>query len=71
MTISQIKQATSETAPYFFAKSSMRFFGQRMSDFRVYKQTDGRYLISANWGGSVKGKTERYFNPINNQLEHL
>jgi len=66
MTIGQIKKLTAETAPYYFSKDTMRFFKQRMSDFKVSKCEDGRYQIQApsNYGTSV-----RYFNPGNNELE--
>jgi hypothetical protein len=72
MTIQEIKRLSSITAPYYFSKSSLKFFGQRMSDFKIKKQTDGRFLISApmrNSEGKVIGKSERYFNPMNNKLE--
>lgn len=66
MTIGQIKKLTAETAPHYFARDTMRFFKQRMSDFKVSKCEDGRYQIQApsNYGTSV-----RYFNPGNNELE--
>ena len=71
MTIYEIKERTKKTAPYFFSKDSMKFFGQTMKSFAVEKQFDGRYRISApsgdNWSGHYL--TVRYFNPINNELE--
>ena len=73
MRISEIKQRTLETSPYFFSRSSMKFFNQTMRDFKVCKQNDGRYLITAPMRdneGKIFGKTERYFNPVNNKLEH-
>ena len=66
MTIGQIKKLTAETAPYYFARVTMRFFKQRMSDFKVSKCEDGRYLIQAP---SKYGTSVRYFNPVNNELE--
>ena len=67
MTIYQIKEKTKETAPYFFSTDTMRFFDQKLSDFKVEKQSDNRYKISAkSFGGN---KTIRYFNPKNNELE--
>ena len=62
---------TSQTAPYFFNTDTMRFFGQTMSKFKVKKQPDGRYLISAPMycSGKKVGQTIRYYNPINNELE--
>ena len=77
MTISEIKRRTSETSPHFFDRKSMKFFGQRMSDFKVSKQDDGKYLISAptyrtdyRTGKRIKGSpTQRLFNPETNELE--
>jgi len=72
MTIYQIKQLTAETAPYYFSKDSMRFFGQTMKSFKVSKCEDGRYQISApmkDSRGVVMGESVRYFNPANNALE--
>ena len=80
LTIYDIKKLTKETAPYFFSRDTMRFFGQIMKDFKVSLLNDGRYKISApakshfpfsqsgdNW--EYKHETIRYFNPKNNQLE--
>ena len=72
MTIYDIKYLTQETAPFYFTRKTMKFFNQTMKDFKVYKQEDGRYLITApmrNYQGKVIGKSERYFNPLNNKLE--
>ena len=72
-TIYEIAELTSKTSPYFFSKKSMKFFGQRMSSFKVYKQDDGRYLITAPMinGGKQVGTTERCFNPKTNELERV
>lgn len=73
MTIYEIKQRTSETSPYYFTPKTLKFFHQTMRSFKVYKQSDGRFLISApmkDYTGKVVGHSERYFNPINNELEH-
>jgi hypothetical protein len=66
MTIGQIKKLTAETEPYYFSRKTMRWWGQRMSDFSVSKCEDGRYLIQAP---SKYGESVRYFNPSNNELE--
>ena len=66
MTISQIKKLTAETEPYYFSRKTMRWWGQKMSDFSVSKCEDGRYLIKAP---SKYGESVRYFNPSNNELE--
>lgn len=72
MTISEIKKLTAETAPYYFDKKTLDFFGQKMKSFKVSKCEDGRYQISAPvktiWGTHV-GTSVRYFNPKSNELE--
>jgi len=71
MTIYEIKRRTEKTSPYFFSTKTMKFFGQTLKDFKVYKQNDGKYLIIAgsgkNWSGSYE--TQRIFNPATNELE--
>ena len=68
MTIYEIKRRTQKTAPYFFSRSTMKFFKQTLKDFRVYKQDNGTYLIMAkSWGGT----TRRIFNPKDNSLNTL
>jgi hypothetical protein len=72
MTIQEIKNRTQETSPYFFTRNTMKFFHQTMRSFRVKKQPDGRYLITApmkDFNGNKVGQTVRYFNPANNELE--
>tara|TARA_R100001039_G_scaffold10623_1_gene5455 strand:+ start:58837 stop:59067 length:231 start_codon:yes stop_codon:yes gene_type:complete len=75
MTIYDIKRLSSETSPHFFTRKSLKFFGQTMKDFKVYKQSDGRYMITApmkntHRNNKVIGQTVRYFNPKNNKLEN-
>lgn len=71
LTIYDIKRLTKETSPEYFTLKTMKFFGQTLKDFRVSKQEDGRYLISAKMkdNGKVVGETKRYFNPTTNKLE--
>ena len=75
MTIEDIKELTAQTAPNFFSTGTLKFFGQTMRSFSVTKQDDGRYLISApsywyiNGKRTLMGMTERYFNPVTNQLD--
>ena len=76
MTIYEIKKRTKKTAPFFFSRNTMRCFGQRLSDFTVEKQSDGRYKISAPsdpffLGSENNHETVRYFNPENNVLENF
>ena len=71
MTIYEIKQRTEKTSPYFFSEETMKFFGQTLKDFKVYKQNDGKYLIIAGSGKNwiTKHTTKRLFNPATNELE--
>ena len=71
LTIYDIKRLTTETAPHFFDKKTMQFFGQTLKDFKVYKQKDGKYLIIASSGTNWQEKhyTKRLFNPLTNELE--
>ena len=73
MTIYDIKRMTEGTSPYFFTRKTLKFFGQTMRMFSVKKQTDGRYYISCpmfdRFTGKQIGMTERYYNPVNNELE--
>ena len=76
MTIYEIKERTQKTAPYFFSPQTMRFFGQTLKSFKVYKQPDGKYLISAPMkdrtnNNKMMGYTERLFNPTTNELEYV
>ena len=79
MTIYEIKTRLEETAPKYFSRETMKFFGQTMKDFRVYKQKDGKFLLTApirqrtRFSGSeiwaTIGQTRRIFNPETNMLE--
>jgi len=79
MTIYEIKTRLEETAPKYFSRETMKFFGQTMKDFRVYKQKDGKFLLTApirqrtRFSGSeiwaTIGQTRRIFNPETNRLE--
>ena len=73
MTIYEIKERTREMAPYFFSRGALKFFGQTLKSFSVYKQKDGKYLITAPSGKNWTGKhlTQRLFNPLENTLEHI
>jgi len=46
-TISEIKRATVKTAPYFFSRDTLRFFGQTMSSFKVKRSPKGNIYIYA------------------------
>ena len=71
MTITEIKQRTQITSPYFFSEQTLKFFGQRLSSFKVVKQSNGKYLITAPsyYKNRLIGYTKRLFNPTTNELE--
>jgi len=71
MTIYEIKERTQKTEPYFFSKDTMKFVGQTLKEFKVYKTKNGRFKIVAKSGNSwdYKHETIRYYNPDNNKLE--
>lgn len=72
-TISDVKYYTEETAPHFFSRKSMKFFGQTMRDFTV-QHIEGRVFISAPINGSYRNKSLREFvynesNPYMSELK--
>ena len=71
MTIYEIKRRTEETAPEFFTRQTLKFFGQTLKDFRVYKIDNKNYLITApsKMRGKVIGQTRRVFNTETNKLQ--
>jgi len=74
MTIYEIKERTKETSPYFFDKDTLRFFGQRMRDFKVTKIDNDTYHINApmyDFNGTYMGDTNRFFYPSTNKLSLL
>jgi len=73
MNIYEIKRRTSETSPYFFSRKTLKFFGQTLKDFRVYKESETTFLIIAPMymGAKKVGFTKRIFNITNNTLKEL
>jgi len=71
MTIYEIKRRTEETAPEFFTRQTLKFFGQTLKDFRVYKVDSKNYLITApmRMRGEIIGHTRRLFNTDTNKLQ--
>ena len=65
-TIHDIKRLTGESAPYFFNRRTMKSFEQKMSDFKVYRHGDDKFLIEAK---RPYGYTRRIFDPFTNKLE--
>lgn len=74
LTIYDIKRMSEQTSPFYFTPKTLKFFGQTIGSFKVYKQKEsGKYLISApiKIDGRIIGYSERLFNPITNELEYL
>ena len=74
MTIHEIKRRTQKTQPYFFTRNNMKFGHQTLKMFSVTKYDATRYLISApryDRDGRKTGYTERLFNTVTNNLEHI
>jgi len=76
LTIYDIKRLSFEKSPYFFTAKTLKFFGQTCKSFSVKKQKEsGKYLIQApmidRHTGRTMGMTQRLFNPITNELEHI
>lgn len=47
LTIAYIREATRQNSPHFFDRDTLKFFGQRMSSFRVWKGKSGATYIAA------------------------
>lgn len=71
MTIYEIKTRTKETAPYFFSRRTLKFFGLTMKRFKVRKLNDYEYYIFAPTysDGKIIGYTKRIFDTRNNKLK--
>ena len=72
-TISDIKYYTEETAPHFFSRKTLKFFGQTMASFKVVHD-EGRVYIYAPINRSLKNLTTREFiynseNPYESELK--
>ena len=69
-TIQEIRELTKETAPYFFTRDTLRFFGQTMKSFSVY-HVKGRVFIAADSGPNWDDQhlTSREFIPETNKLK--
>lgn len=75
--IQYIKDAVAEKSPHFFSRDTLRFFGQTLSDFKVWKGPSGDYYIAApsywydNGKSKFMGVSFRKFTGDNlKQVEH-
>ena len=76
LTIYDIKRLTAETEPYFFSRKTLKFFGQTLKDFSVYKIDSEHYKIKAVMKDRLSnnrfmGYTERIFNLKTKKLEKV
>jgi hypothetical protein len=72
LTIYDIKRLSAETAPYYFTRNTLRFFGQTLRDFSVYKMDGGKtWKIVAemrDYRGKLMGHSVRYFDTESRRL---
>jgi len=72
LTIYDIKELTRDTAPEFFTRETLKYFGQTMKDFKV-TQIGDKYRIASvcrnNEGIQTGRETIRLFDPKTNELE--
>lgn len=66
-TISEIKSRTLKKAPYFFSKNTMKFFGQRMSDYKVKRSPKGKIFIYAPTYDTIGNKMPYTFMEFKNE----
>lgn len=72
MTIYQIKREA-VNGEYYFSRETLKFFGQKLSDFKVRKIGQGVYFIyaPAKRGGRVIFYSMRIYIAENRELKHL
>lgn len=46
LTIARIKRLSKTTSPHFFTRSTLKFFGQHMRDFKVIGLNQSLYIIA-------------------------
>jgi len=73
--IYEIKRQVEKTNPssHYFDRATLKFFGQSLTDFRVSKVDDYRFLIAAPsyWSDKLMGYSQRIFNASTNNLEDV
>lgn len=70
MTIYKIKRLISDKKPHFFSRSTLKFFGQTLKDFKVTKINETQYRISAPvlLNGKKISETKRIFDTTLNDF---
>ena len=62
MTIYEIKQEIEEKSPYFFSKKTLRFFGQKLTDFKTKTMGGDIYIYAPSyWDKKLMGYTVKRF----------
>jgi hypothetical protein len=74
--IAMIKKNTKIKSPFYFDPATMRFFGQKLSDFTIYQSPSGRVYIYApgyDRGGRKMGYSIREYieNGLKSDLESV
>lgn len=69
--IYEVKRRTIDTAPYFFTRQTLKFWGQTLKDFKVYKTNVPHLFLIEGAKGRAPFKTRRIFNALNNTLETI
>jgi hypothetical protein len=69
--IYEIKRRTSKTAPYFFSRQTLKFWGQTMKSFKVYKTEVPHLFLIEGAKGNAPFKTRRVYNSLTQTLETL
>jgi hypothetical protein len=72
MTIEEVKQRTEKNAPEYFSAKTLKYFNQKLSDFKIKKLSNTEYLIYAPsyWDGQLMGTSMKIYNTITEDLEN-
>lgn len=70
MTIYEIKRLISDEKPHFFSRSTLKFFGQTLRDFKVTKINETQYRVIAPvlLNGKKISETKRIFDTTLNDF---
>lgn len=75
LTIYQVKRIhEAKGGKYFFSRQTLRFFGQRLSDFSVVKDGEGGYIVAApikRHGVNTGHWTKQSFNPNTGEFNSI
>jgi hypothetical protein len=72
LTIYDIKSNVENKGSHYFTRKTLKFFGQKVSDFKVNRFGDDKFYFFAPFGRNCpEGISERIFNPFTNELESI